>query len=60
MTTYRIIVKNKSRFRGWISKERNLKSSIAYNRVAYYEDVYGTGNAKVVREQRKIKQIKDI
>ena len=60
MTTYRIIVKSQSRFRGWTLKEKNLKSSTAYNRVAYYEDIYGVGNAKVIKEQGKIKQIKDM
>jgi len=55
MKTYRIIVKNGNK---WIAKERGLTSFIAYKRLPYYEDIYGS--AKVIREKRDIKQIKDM
>ena len=63
MKTYRIIVKEQSsqvKFKDWTVKDRGLSSSTAYDRLAYYEDIYGVGNVKVIRENRDVKQVKDM
>ena len=57
MKTYKIIVKNENR---WIIKDRGLSSATAYSRLPYYEDIYGVGNEKVARENRNVKQVKDM
>ena len=57
MKTYRILVKVNNK---WTIKDRGLSSSTAYSRIAYYEDIYGVGNVKVIRENRDTRQIKDM
>jgi len=60
---YKIIVKEQDsqiKFKDWTVKDRGLASSEAYDRLAYYEDIYGIGNVKVIRENRDIKKIKDM
>ena len=63
MKTYKIIIKEQSsqvKFEDWTVKERNLSSSEAYDRLSYYEDIHNIGNVKVIRENRDVKQVKDM